>query len=116
MSVGQLRGEMWSTVETSWRSSPSIAAYARPAGDARSVRIRAVTYNTYFLPRLRVMRDMIASLDADIVCLQEVLLSARRREPTNQAEWLAGELGYHYASNPNWRRARGIGGDAILTR
>jgi endonuclease/exonuclease/phosphatase family metal-dependent hydrolase len=96
---------------------PQTIEIPRPrAGDARSVLIRVLTYNASFFPRLREMRDMIASLDADIICLQEVLLAARRREPRNQAEWLAGELGYHYVSNPNWQRYRGIGGDVILTR
>lgn len=93
----------------------AASAIAR-AADARSVPIRVMTYNASFFPHLREMRDMIASLDADIICLQEVLLAARRREPKNQAEWLAGELGYHHVSNPNWRRSRGIGGDVILTR
>lgn len=96
---------------------PQTIEIPRPrAADGRSVLIRVVTYNASSFPHLREMRDMIASLDADIICLQEVLLAARRREPRNQAEWLAGELGYHYVSNPNWRRHRGIGGDVILTR
>jgi endonuclease/exonuclease/phosphatase family metal-dependent hydrolase len=97
-------------------ASPAIELPQPRASDGRSVRLRVATYNVSFFPHLREMHDLIASLDADIVCLQEVLLGARRRQPTNQAEWLAGELGYHYASNPNWQRRRGIGGDVILTR
>lgn len=78
--------------------------------------IRLLTYNTSFFPRLDAMRDLIAAQGADIICLQEVMLAAQRREPRNQAEWLAGELGYHYVADANWRRPRGVGGDAILTR
>lgn len=97
-------------------AGPAIEVPQPRAGDSRSLRLRVVTYNVSFFPHLREMHDLISSLDGDIVCLQEVLLGARRRQPKNQAEWLAGELGYHCPSNPNWQRQRGIGGDAILTR
>lgn len=58
---------------------------------------------------------MLASLDAGVICLQEVLVE-RRREPRNQAEWLARELGYHCAFSADWQRKSGVGGNAILTR
>ncbi len=77
--------------------------------------VRVVTFNASSLRRLEATRDMLASLDAAVICLQEVLVE-RRREPRNQAEWLARELGYHCAFNADWRRTRGAGGNAILAR
>lgn len=58
---------------------------------------------------------MLASLDAAVICLQEVLVE-RKREPKNQAEWLARELGYDCAFSADWRRPHVAGGNAILTR
>ena len=77
--------------------------------------MRVATFNASSLRRLEETRDLLASLDAGIICLQEVLVE-RQREPRNQAEWLARELGYHCAFNADWRRPRGTGGNAILTR
>ena len=77
--------------------------------------MRVVTFNASSLRRLEETRDLLASLDAGIICLQEVLVE-RQREPRNQAEWLARELGYHCAFNADWQRRRGTGGNALLTR
>jgi endonuclease/exonuclease/phosphatase family metal-dependent hydrolase len=77
--------------------------------------MRVATFNAASPRRLEETRDLLASLDAGVICLQEVLVE-RQREPRNQAEWLARELGYHCAFNAAWRRRRGTGGNAILTR
>jgi endonuclease/exonuclease/phosphatase family metal-dependent hydrolase len=77
--------------------------------------MRVATYNAASPRQLEETRDMLASLDADVICLQEVLIE-RPREPRNQAEWLARELGYHCAFHAGWRRRRGTGGTALLTR
>ncbi len=85
------------------------------AAEAPPAWMRVATFNASSLRRLEETRDLLASLDAGIICLQEVLVE-RQREPRNQAEWLARELGYHCAFNADWRRPRGTGGNAILTR
>jgi endonuclease/exonuclease/phosphatase family metal-dependent hydrolase len=94
---------------------PTSKRRHRSASAARSTCLRVATFNVSSLRRLEATRDMLASLDAAVICLQEVLIE-RRREPRNQAEWLARELGYHCAFNADWHRPGGTGGNAILTR
>ncbi len=91
------------------------AAPASPATE-RPLALRVATWNAAFFPHLGAMCEVLAALDADVVCLQEVMLAARRAEPRNQAAWLAGALGYHAATCVSWQRPRGRGGDVILTR
>lgn len=79
-------------------------------------RLRLLTYNIFFCPRLNELRDFLREINPDIVCLQEVLITDRSRRPENQPQWLADQLGYHYECNPNWRRFRGTGGNALLSR
>jgi endonuclease/exonuclease/phosphatase family metal-dependent hydrolase len=95
--------------------SPSQHQHPSAAAEARPASLRVVTFNAASLKRPEETRDMLASLDAGIVCLQEVLVE-RKRAPHNQAEWLAGELGYHCAFSADWRRPHGTGGNAVLTR
>ena len=78
--------------------------------------LRVLTYNTYYFPRIEAMRDLIRRADADVICLQEVLVTDSERTPANQAQWLAEELGYYLAINSNWRRYQGTGGNALLLR
>ncbi len=85
------------------------------AAEAQPAWVRVATFNASSPRRLEETGDLLASLDAGIICLQEVLVE-QQREPRNQAEWLARELGYHCAFNADWRRKRGTGGNAILTR
>ncbi len=59
---------------------------------------------------------MLRDLDADLICLQEVSLAHRSLRPADQPAWLGDALGMRVLANPNWRRFRGSGGNALLTR
>jgi len=50
--------------------------------------VRVVTFNASSLRRLEETRDLLASLDAGIICLQEVLVE-RQREPRINARGIA---------------------------
>jgi endonuclease/exonuclease/phosphatase family metal-dependent hydrolase len=80
------------------------------------LQLRVLTYNVFCFPHWREMCKLIEQLDADIVCLQEVLVSVLGDEKRNQTALLANRLGYHWVCNPNWPRPFCVRGNSILSR
>ncbi|UCD29457.1 MAG: endonuclease/exonuclease/phosphatase family protein [Planctomycetota bacterium] len=79
------------------------------------MRLRVLTYNVLACKRLERTFDLLNRLDADIICLQEVLVAAKGRRPSDQAKWLADALGFQYVSEGRYRYVYGLAGNVILT-
>jgi endonuclease/exonuclease/phosphatase family metal-dependent hydrolase len=84
--------------------------------------MRIVTYNIHRSRGLdgRVSPDRIAAvleeIAPDVIALQEVL-SIEGEEPVkNQAEYIAGRLGFHFALGENRRMRGGAYGNVVLSR
>ena len=60
--------------------------------------------------------DVIASMSADIVGLQELDQNRARSAAVDQAGAIAKQLGWHHYFHPAMRRAEELYGDAILSR
>jgi endonuclease/exonuclease/phosphatase family metal-dependent hydrolase len=85
-------------------------------------RIRVVTYNIHKSRGLdrrvdptRIV-EVLATIDADVIALQEVVSLAGKAPEKNQAKFFADELGYEYCLNENRRRNSGIQSNMILSR
>jgi endonuclease/exonuclease/phosphatase family metal-dependent hydrolase len=75
-----------------------------------------LSYNTNACWRLQQIFELLKVVDADIICLQEVMLCARYWKPANQAAWLADQLGMDYVCGVLYGDACGLGGNVILSR
>ena len=89
--------------------------------DERST-LRVATYNVHGCVGMDKQRsesriaDVIASLSADIVGLQELDQNRARSGAVDQAAVIAKQLGWHHYFHPAMRRAEELYGDAILSR
>lgn len=79
--------------------------------------LRLVTWNIHLAKNLHGVRDLLGEIDADICCLQEVMVDDPRRTPSNQADWFARHLQYRHINNVVYPvRRHGLGGNAVLCR
>ena len=84
--------------------------------------LRVATYNVHGCVGMDGQRsesriaDVIASLNADIVGLQELDQNRARSAAVDQAGAIAKQLGWHHFFHPAMRRAEELYGDAILSR
>ncbi|MDX1982965.1 MAG: endonuclease/exonuclease/phosphatase family protein [Bryobacteraceae bacterium] len=84
--------------------------------------LRIATYNIHKCQGMdgRVKPDRIArvlkEVNADIVALQEVLSIPEHRPESNQAAFLAGELGLHHVQADTRRLHGGVYGNVLLSR
>ena len=84
--------------------------------------MRIVTYNIHRSRGLdgRVRPDRIAAvleeIAPDVIALQEVLSIEGEGAEKNQAEYIAGRLGFHYALGENRRMRGGAYGNVVLSR
>jgi len=84
--------------------------------------MRIVTYNIHRSRGLdgRVRPDRIAAvleeIAPDVIALQEVLSIEGEEAEKNQAEYIAGRLGFHYALGENRRMRGGAYGNVVLSR
>lgn len=81
-----------------------------------ALRLRVLTYNVLYFHHWREMCELIERSDADIICLQEVLICVHGDKRQNQTALLADRIGFYPTCNPNWRRRFCVGGNSILTR
>ena len=85
-------------------------------------KLRVATYNVHGCVGMDKQRsesriaDVIASLEADIVGLQELDQNRARSAAVDQAGAIAKQLGWHHFFHPAMRRAEELYGDAILSR
>ena len=85
-------------------------------------KLRVATYNVHGCVGMDKQRsesritDVIASLNADIVGLQELDQNRARSAAVDQAGAIAKQLGWHHFFHPAMRRAEELYGDAILSR
>ena len=90
--------------------------------DVAPTKIRVATYNVHGCVGMDRQRsesriaDVIASLSADIVGLQELDQNRARSGAIDQAAVIAKQLGWHHYFPPAMRRAEELYGDAILSR
>ena len=90
--------------------------------DAATQKLRVATYNVHGCVGMDKQRsesriaDVIASLSADIVGLQELDQNRARSAAIDQAGVIAKQLGWHHYFHPAMRRAEELYGDAILSR
>lgn len=86
--------------------------------DAAERRLRLMTYNAYQSPHLRYTGDLLARLNADVYCLQELVVDdfGHPDRPRNQARHLADRLGMHCHSTHTCRGWYRHAGSAILSR
>ena len=84
--------------------------------------LRVATYNVHGCVGMDEQRsesriaDVIASLQADIVGLQELDQNRARSAAVDQAGVIAKQLGWHHFFHPAMRRSEELYGDAILSR
>lgn len=84
--------------------------------------LRVATYNVHGCVGMDGQRsesriaEVIASLSADIVGLQELDQNRARSAAVDQAGSIAKQLGWHHYFHPAMRRAEELYGDAILSR
>ena len=84
--------------------------------------LRVATYNVHGCVGMDRKRsesriaDVVASLSADIVGLQELDQNRARSAAVDQAGAIAKQLGWHHFFHPAMRRAEELYGDAILSR
>ena len=84
--------------------------------------LRVATYNVHGCVGMDRQRsesriaEVIASLSADIVGLQELDHNRARSAAVDQAGAIAKQLGWHHFFHPAMRRAEELYGDAILSR
>jgi endonuclease/exonuclease/phosphatase family metal-dependent hydrolase len=84
--------------------------------------MRIVTYNIHRSRGLdgRVRPDRIAAvleeIAPDVIALQEVLSIEGEEPAKNQAEYIAGRLGFHFALGENRRMRGGAYGNVVLSR
>ena len=85
-------------------------------------RFRIATYNIHKCKgldgKVRPSRiaDVLRSVNADVVALQEVISLENDVRELNQARYLADELGMQFAIGENRRHAGGAYGNVVLTR
>ena len=85
-------------------------------------KLRVATYNVHGCVGMDGQRsesriaEVIASLSADIVGLQELDQNRARSAAVDQAGAIAKQLGWHHFFHPAMRRAEELYGDAILSR
>ena len=85
-------------------------------------KLRVATYNVHGCVGMDGQRsesriaDVIASLSADIVGLQELDQNRARSAAVDQAGLIAKQLGWHHYFHPAMQRAEELYGDAILSR
>ena len=88
----------------------------------RARTLRVATYNVHGCVGMDRQRsesriaEVIASLSADIVGLQELDHNRARSKAVDQAGAIAKQLGWHHFFHPAMRRAEELYGDAILSR
>ncbi|HSH39379.1 MAG TPA: endonuclease/exonuclease/phosphatase family protein, partial [Chthoniobacterales bacterium] len=85
-------------------------------------KLRVATYNVHGCVGMDRQRsesriaEVIASLSADIVGLQELDQNRARSAAVDQAGAIAKQLGWHHFFHPAMRKAEELYGDAILSR
>jgi len=85
-------------------------------------KVRIVTYNVHKCVgvdrRLNAARivSVLKEINADIIALQEVLCIQGRDSQSDQAHFIAGELGFNYCMGQNRRLKDGIYGNVVLSR
>ena len=90
--------------------------------DSAPQKLRVATYNVHGCVGMDKQRsesriaEVIASLNADIVGLQELDQNRARSAAVDQAGAIAKQLGWHHFFHPAMRRAEELYGDAILSR
>ncbi len=90
--------------------------------DSARQTLRVATYNVHGCVGMDRQRseariaEVIASLSADIVGLQELDQNRARSAAVDQAGAIAKQLGWHHFFHPAMRRAEELYGDAILSR
>jgi endonuclease/exonuclease/phosphatase family metal-dependent hydrolase len=85
-------------------------------------KFRIVTYNVHKcvgvdrrLSPARIV-SVLKEVTADIIALQEVLCIEGRDSQSNQAHFIAGELGFNYCMGQNRKLKEGIYGNLVLSR
>jgi endonuclease/exonuclease/phosphatase family metal-dependent hydrolase len=85
-------------------------------------KFRIVTYNVHKCVgvdrRLNPSRivSVLKEINADIIALQEVLCIQGRDSQSDQAHYIAGELGFNYRMGHNRKLREGIYGNLVLSR
>ena len=85
-------------------------------------RLRVATYNVHGCRGMDRRRseeriaEVIATLEVDVIGLQELDLNRRRSAGVDQAALIAGQLGWHRFFHPALRRGDEHYGDAVLSR
>ncbi|MBI4579898.1 MAG: endonuclease/exonuclease/phosphatase family protein [Planctomycetes bacterium] len=88
----------------------------RPDSLGVSDRLRVATYNAHQSPRLDYTCRFLASMNADLYCLQELVVDDFHHQPRDQTSVLAAWLGLHYFSAYTCLGFRRNAGSAILSR
>ena len=103
-------------------TTPFMTRGQGAATGSRTAALRVATYNVHGCVGMDGKRsesritEVIASLSADIVGLQELDQNRARSAAVDQAGTIAKQLGWHHFFHPAMRRAEELYGDAILSR
>jgi endonuclease/exonuclease/phosphatase family metal-dependent hydrolase len=87
-----------------------------------SLTFRIATYNIHKCKGLDLrtspprIADVLREIDADIICLQEVVSHENRTAEENQARYIAESLAYDYRIGENRKHLGGVYGNVILSR
>ena len=98
--------------------TPPMVACGTAAPGAEQPSVRVVSYNirSGLSSSIHDIGDVLQSLDADVVALQEVDVGVKRSGRINQAKVLADRLGYQYVFAATIKRGGGDYGIALLSR
>ncbi len=89
----------------------------RGTPDPLTRRLRLFTYNAYeSRPGIEPLRRILAELDPDIICLQEMVLGSTRTTEFDQPAWLAERLGRSHVTMRTCHGYYRNVGTAVLTR
>lgn len=97
---------------------PSVVNRCESHAGSAPTSLRVATYNIRAArsSSLDDVLETLASLDADVIALEEVERNVDRRAPLDQAQWLGERLGLHVAFAAARREKDGDFGVALLSR